>query len=318
MSYSVKQQMKRSRRKASTFWDRLANPDPHRVDNSVFWCWLCVLAFGVLSFGAVEPWALATFKVGTAVLSVLWVVSGMYRRLLSVSLVPLFIPAVLFLALIGEQLVTGRTAYRFATENSMFLYLTYGALVFVGVQVLNSDRRFRDFGLVAAAFGIGLAVLAILQNLTSPREIYWSIYPEFGNGVFGPYVNHSHYAGLMEMLIPLPFVIGAARLLPRSWRPICFGAGAVMAGSVFLSGSRGGIIAVVVQLCLLYFFLRGRFQHRDHSASKRRLSLTIASSMAALALILWLGGQEMIGRISSMKDPYGSSVGATRILIARD
>ena len=28
-----------------------------------------------------------------------------------------------------------------------------------------------------------------------------------GGWIYGPYVNHNHYAGLMEMLVPIPLVL---------------------------------------------------------------------------------------------------------------
>ncbi len=46
-----------------------------------------------------------------------------------------------------------------------------------------------------------LALFAIFQFFSSQGLIYWMV--KSPGWTFGPYVNHNHYAGLMEMLIPL-------------------------------------------------------------------------------------------------------------------
>src|SRR5437667_41217 len=54
---------------------------------------------------------------------------------------------------------------------------------------------------ILAAFGFIVALFALVQDLTSNGKIYW-FWPAVSGRIFGPYANHSHYAGLMEMLTP--------------------------------------------------------------------------------------------------------------------
>ena len=91
-----------------------------------------------------------------------------------------------------------------------------------------------------------------------------------------------------------------------------------MAGSVFVSGSRGGVVAASVQLCLIYFLLRKQLFAESSSRQKNGKWLNAAAILVVGAVVLWLGGQEMITRISSIKDPFGNTVGATRLLIFKD
>jgi O-antigen ligase len=286
------------------------------LEDTVFWGWLALLAFGVLTFGAVEPWSLAMFQIGACVVFLWWVVVGMRSGKLRVAFPGIFVPGLAFFGLIAFQIFANVTAYRFASESTLSVYFTYGIGIFLGAQLLNSERRFQSFAIAASGFGFVIACLAILQAVTSPGEIYWTVVPTFGDGVFGPYVNHSHYAGLMELLIPFPFVLGQSRNLPQGFRHIAFIAGTVMLGSVFMSGSRGGIVAVVVELCLMYVFIFRRSEERNGHRAFRWMNLWAA--LGALALVILLGGQEMFMRISTLKDPYGQTVGATRIAIAKD
>lgn len=293
----------------------LANANATSVEQWLFAAWMALLAFGVLSFGAVELWSLTVLEIGSALLLCGWLLAGMHRGSLRIRLLPIFVPAVLFFGLILFQLLMRTTAYRLETERSAHLFIAIGLLMFVGAQMLDSEYRVRTFGIAASVFGMSVALLAILQSLTSPNEIYWTVVPTFGDGVFGPYVNHSHFAGLMEMLLPFPFLLANARVLPAGWRGLGYSAGALMAGSIFVSGSRGGIVAASVQLCLMYFFIRERW---PAGSDDRRKWLNWAAVFVVTAVVLWLGGQEMIARISSLKDPFGNRIGATRLLIFKD
>ena len=289
-----------------------------RTDQLIFGAWMALLAFGVLSFGAVEPWSLATLEIGSALLWFAWLIVGMHRRLLQTKFLPIFVPAVLFLALILLQMVAHTTADEFETSRTFYQFITFGLLVFVGAQLLDSESRFRSFGLAATLFGVAIALLAILQSVTSPNEIYWTVIPRFGDGVFGPYVNHSHFAGLMEMLLPFPFLLANASVMPVGRRGLGYFAGAVVAGSIFVSGSRGGIVAASVQLCLIYFMIRKQLPMRSGSWKKNTRWVNVAAVLLVGAIVLFLGGTEMVTRISSVKDPFGNTVGATRILIFKD
>ena len=288
------------------------------VDQYIFMAWMGLLAFGVLSFGAVEPWSLATLEMGSALLGFGWLLAGMYRGELHVQFLPIFIPALLLLTLILLQVILRTTAYEFETGNMAYRFIAIGLLMFVGAQVLNSEARFRTFGFAVTLFGAGVALLAILQGVTSPNQIYWTVIPRFGDGVFGPYVNHSHYAGLMEMLLPFPFLLANSRAIPEGRRGLGYVLGALMAASVFVSGSRGGVVAASVQLCLIYFLLRKQLFAESSSRQRNGKWLNAAAILVLGAVVLWLGGQEMITRISTIKDPFGNTVGATRLLIFKD
>lgn len=310
--------VKRRKRRMQRYLQKIQNADAARVDSTVFWGWLSLLAFGVLSFGAVEPWSIASFEIASGVLLIWWTLAGMHSGKLRVTFPPIFLPAIAFFGLLVFQIASKSTALRFASVNSLFLFVACGICLFVGAQVLTSEERFRSFGLAAGGFGFAIAIVAIAQALTSPGEIYWIISPTFGDGVFGPYVNHSHYAGLMEMLIPFPFVLGRSRTLPKDVRSFTPVAGLIMVASVFMCASRGGIVAVVVELSVMYFLVLRKSREEGEESNGRRRLLTIITVIAVVGVTALLGGQEMIARISTLRDPYGSSVGATRIAIAKD
>ena len=64
------------------------------------------------------------------------------------------------------------------------------------------------------AFGVFYAFFSIAQELTSNGRIFWFHTPQsHSSSIYGSFVNRDHYAGLMEMLVPIPLVLSFGRLL---------------------------------------------------------------------------------------------------------
>ena len=65
--------------------------------------------------------------------------------------------------------------------------------------------------MVFSGYGFAVAMFALMQGIASNGKLYWLRTPQSGGWIYGPYVNHNHYAGLMEMLTPIPLVISLSR-----------------------------------------------------------------------------------------------------------
>ena len=102
---------------------------------------------------------------------------------------------------------------------------------------------------------VAVAFFAVIQDLSANGRIYWLRLPRSGGWIYGPYVNHNHYAGLMEMLFPIALTMSLSRRVERGPRIALAGAAAFMASTIVLCGSRGGVIALVIQLGLAAAYL---------------------------------------------------------------
>ena len=92
-----------------------------------------------------------------------------------------------------------------------------------------------------------LALFAIFQFFSSHGLIYWMVISP--GWTFGPYVNHNHYAGLMEMLIPLTVASFCRRFAGNASAAVLLGFVALIPiASLLLSGSRGGFISLMVEV----------------------------------------------------------------------
>jgi O-antigen ligase len=249
-----------------------------------------------LCFGGVTASAILLLEAGAAALLLLWLAMGVWSESLSVTVNGLFAPGAVLLLLSAVQLTFNWTAYRYSTEIELLKYVAYGLLLFVATQCFTRPAIRRLFASIALTFGFLLAVFAIVQNLTPNGKIYWTYPATHGGWIFGPYVNHNHWAGLMEMLAPFPAVsalLGSQQLARR----ILLGFMALlMAATIVLCGSRGGTIALTVQMLLLCGFLAA---HRRPRSAFAFLSIVVFFVIASLT---WLGSSTLENRMFRADD----------------
>src|SRR5208282_3304272 len=177
-----------------------------------------LLLFGPVAFGAVEPWSIFLMEAGAAALFLLWIGKQVLEGQIKVRWNPLFLPMGVFGLLIISQLVFRITAYRHDTVSLALLYFCYGLLCFLAGQTLLRDAQARSLARIFSLYGAALAGFALLQGVSSNGKLYWLRLPRNGGWIYGPYVNHNHYAGLMEMLVPIPLVLSLAKLAPSTAR----------------------------------------------------------------------------------------------------
>ena len=258
---------------------------------------LCaLLIFAVLAFGAVEEWSTFTFEAGAAALFLVWVGKQFVSRQVELSRNPLYPPALFFFGLILAQVALRRSAYGYVTKYEVLRYVSYGIVLLIASECVRDEDVRKKFALALIVFGALYAFFALAQELTFNGKIFWVRTVRFNGAVYGSYVNHNHYAGLMEMLVPFPLVIGMGHLLTGGKRALVVFCAVLMAGTIFLSGSRGGMIAFVLEIVLLAALtLRKR-------RSPRMALGSMAVCVLVLAFLVFLGKGQVLGRLGDL-DP---------------
>jgi O-antigen ligase len=277
---------------------------------------LLLLMFGPLAFGGVEPWAIFTIEAGAALLLLAWTVTAAVSPLgLNVRLSPLLRPMLLFLTVGILQLTLGRSAYAYNTVMETRLVVAYGIIAFLTLQALQRSNDYRKFGWAMAGFGFAVAVFAVAQDFAGNGKIYW-LREQHEAVIYGPYVNHSHFAGLMEMLMPFAMVMASGRLVHRSKRGLFAFAAALMVGTLVMSRSLGGVIAISCQIIL--FILLIRKERKTTRFDSRGGFAIVAIALLTLGFLAWLDQGRSIDRILGMRSPKYSASATSRIAIAKD
>jgi len=238
-----------------------------------------------LAFGAVQEWAWGAMAVAAFLMLLFWSIAGARLGNLKILWSPLYLPALLFLLLGTIQFFAHRTLDPIATREALLKLVTDLIFFFLAGQLLatGAEKILRGFGLAVVVYAFSLALFAMLQLFSSNGLIYWSV--QTPRSAFGPYVNHNHYAGLMEMLIP----VGAGYVLSRprdhAMRTLLGFALVVPIASLLLCGSRGGFISLLAEVVILGAILLWR------APAPGRRSLAAAGGLgitAAALLFLWM------------------------------
>ena len=90
------------------------------------------------------------------------------------------------------------------TRQALVLLATDLVFFFLAVQLFAGarNRTLRAFGLTVLLFAGGIGLFAMLQFASGTRRIYGLVGTP-SDELFGPYVSRDHFAGLLEMLIPV-------------------------------------------------------------------------------------------------------------------
>jgi O-antigen ligase len=293
----------------------VAKASQPRLTNTVLLSGACVvLLLGPLAFGAVEPWSIFALETCAMLLLAIWAFRQWTNREINISGNVLYRPMAAFFALVTAQWVVGMTAYRLVTYSHLLLYAAYGMLVFVVTQTLRRSSQFELLAKLFTVYGLVMASFAVLQGMAPNGKLYWIFTLEQGGLIYGPYVNHNHYAGLMEMLIPFPLVLATTNFTDGNRKIVVAGIAALMAGSIFLSGSRGGMVAFVAQMVVLGVLLA-----RKREGSWKQPLILGGFLALVIVFLVWIGGNELTQRLISINSEAREEInGGVRLTIDRD
>jgi len=257
---------------------------------------ICVLAvFAVAAQGGVEDWARAVLETGAGLLFLAWALWIYFTPEEQIVFSPLLPPlAALFMIVFGQWFFHG-TASSYSTRMELLLLASDLILLFLAVQAFRTLQDWRGFVWFGMIFGFLISIFGILQHLTFNGKLYWIREMHYGGIPFGPYVNRNHFAGFVELILPLalvPLVLGRVRR--ERWAVVGLFA-VVPIGALFLSVSRGGIVSFGVELAVLALVM---IQQR---AIGKQLFAGAAVLLLALLMVSWLGVGQILQRFSSFQ-----------------
>jgi O-antigen ligase len=259
---------------------------------------ICVLiAFAVLSFGAVQPWSQSILEGGAALLFLYWAVVASLGTGKKIQWNVLNWP---LLGLVGIgllQLLFHGTAYPFLTRLQLLRVATYFLVFFLFAQAFRSRGDLTMLAWCLILFCFAVSLLTIIQHFTAGNTIYW-VEPVNGSQPYGPYVNRNHFAGFVELTLPVGLALIAFRGLRRDVLPLMTLFTIVPVGALVLSGSRGGLLGFALEIGILGWMMRKRKALRSD-----RVALVAGVAIAALFFVAWVGASHAIQRFSALKSP---------------
>jgi tetratricopeptide (TPR) repeat protein len=132
------------------------------------------------------------------------------------------------------------------------------------------------------------ACFGVVQESVTPGRLYGEAMV-FAKSPYGSYVTHNHFAGLMEMAIPLALGMALGRAKQQGglgpFTVVGVGLALGLAGAHLASRSRGGLFALLI--AGVAFVVFWRFARSRAHVSRFEAPLTVALVLAALAFA-WL------------------------------
>jgi len=152
---------------------------------------------------------------------------------------------------------------------------------------------------------VPVVMIAFLEAVLGLFQFYGG-----GDGAVGTYVNRNHFAGLLEMGLPLALMLGIfalsqnrdrfqSRVLPTVVACVLFGSAAVMLVSVINSQSRMGFVSALVSLFICGVV--GLSSHYSAGASQWRRWLPVVAVTVMIGLgFVFLPSDQLIGRFATI------------------
>lgn len=305
---------------------------------------MSVVCGSALAFGSVEPWSLAVLGLAITALLILWVVNSAAQGRLKVSVPSTSLPlvALLLLAVLQGVAITDSSGKRFsisldaeATRLAAEVILVLFIAFLLSANFLTDVRRLTWLRNFLIFFGLALAVFGLVERFTRNGKYYWVIEPSVpSSSPFGPFVNHNHFAGYVEMILPIPITLILRRVI-RGELSFLYGfAAAMMALAVVMSLSRGGMISLVAGLMFVVAFgFKSSSSRLQTSHSRFHIPMAVSRIGAIIVMVVtigagvwWVGADPVIRRMGKgelvmdapSKDPARETFFSSRGWIWRD
>jgi O-antigen ligase len=265
---------------------------------------ICVVIAGsVLAFGSADTWSVSLVEIAAALLLILWAFLLSRNGNAAIRWIPLFWPLLGLIAIGLFQLLFRLTAYPFLTRTDLLKLASYFLIVFLATQAFQTRDSLSKLSWFLILFCFGIALFGIAQYFTSNHEIYWMSKFQVNADAFGPYVNRNHFAGFLELTLPVSLAMMAFGGVRRDLLALTGLLAVVPIGALVLSGSRGGIIGFCFEIGILLLLMRTR--HRK-SGNVFRLMAAGVVVLVALAFVAWIGIGRAVEKFSALNSHEAS------------
>lgn len=261
-------------------------------------CAICVVT--TLAYGAVHQPVIALFYLLVTLLVVIFGVGSVAGGEITLSRSPLQVPLLLLASYAAIQAIpfgqipiylgiegVPRTISiePFATQVVALHLFVLAAFLFVALSVIDSAARLRRIAVFLTFFGFLYAFYAILQSVLSPDKIF-GIYKPSAGTPFGSFVNKHDFAAILEMTIAVPMGMLFAGAVMSDKRLLYLVAITLVAAALLLSGSRGGLVALLAEVIFIVILT---------SRAKGGRKILIRAGLSMLLLAAGVGGAIFVG-----------------------
>jgi O-antigen ligase len=306
------------------------------LDHLIWWCALGLAPLVAIPQGGDKLWWLAAFECYAFGLGILWIANGFFKGDWKLRGGSLFIPLLLLAGYAFVQTLpfldravtpltvgSGRQTISADVAGTYHFLAELLALIIWGKVLLdytNSRRRLLWLIYVVIAVGVGSAAFGVFR-LISQRA--WPALMIFGQGQgdgFAQFANRNHFAFMVEMALGLALGLLLGGGVRRQYLILHVGMVLLLAMTIVLTTSRGGVLAMFGQISFLglWFAIHRMWRNRSCGNDTARpswrfigrivLSFTlVASFILVIAIgIVNLGGEPLTQRMEKLSGEVGN------------
>lgn len=285
------------------------NTETTWANKLIFFLLCAAIVWTTLAYGAVHQPIIAFFYLTTAVIAVLWAIdgfmSGVFRfskSLLQIPLLAAFVYGLIQVIPFGnlaqsagvENIPRTISLDPFWTKVSALHFLALFIFFAAFLAFVDSFKRLKTLVWLIIIFGFLYAFFAILQGVLSPDKIY-GIYERQFASPFGSFVNRHNFAALMEMTIAVPLGMIFSGAVERDRRLLFITAIGLMGVALLLSGSRGGLVALLAEI---FFLVILTTKTKSYSQMALKIGLSVALVAVIIAGSMLVGGESSLTRLA--------------------
>jgi O-antigen ligase len=313
-----------------------------------------LLIFTPLAIGTVHVWSAAVMELAAFLVLAAWFMKSGNAGVVMLPNKALFLLFGIFIALITAQLIpmpsgllhvlspntdrfyerfsdSGNASWRtlsiypWATLQELLKLLSYAAIFFVIVNHYRTREQVDSLVRTIVFLAFGLVVFAFVQKFTWNGRLFW-LFPLGAHTestrnfmVWGPFINRNHFAGYLELAIPLGLgmvlydaaktdtsrhpsllrrfaaVIGSKRF---SSLVLWFVLSLALIGALFMTLSRGGIIGFLCSAVLFSVLARMR------RGLKKKTGILLIAGIVVLLTVVVAGWGRIEGRFGQLGEAH--------------
>lgn len=275
------------------------------------------MSMSVLAFGAAVPWGMAALGMIIIILFFLWAVKCVIDKRLLLSL-PIIIWPIVLLLLYGVMqsvAVFDENGRRWSISmdiEATRMTLEIGVILLIAMvlaaSLISTRERLIWFCNFVTVFGFALAVFGLIQFFTWNGKFFWILEPLTPpSSPFGTFINHNHFAGYLEMIVPVPLALVLTRVVRRERALLFVFAVILMSVATVVSLSRGGMVSLVSGIMFVIIFGLRPSMIGEGTVEGMRFPLFLSRIVATLVLavtigagVIWVGGDSVVNRVDKM------------------
>jgi len=255
-----------------------------------------LLFFAPLARGAVQPWAQAVMMAGACLLAAALLVEKALTGAVILPRTALDKPFLALAVLFGLSLAFGQA--RDDGFEALALLAVY-AVIFYAARHLAANRAGqRHVVYLLITLAAVVALIALFKRFSPQLTPVWWHYDGLssGNSTAGPYGNHNHLAGLLEMIIPLVFGLFLTRPRRGPALFLLLYLAILLVTTHILALSRGGWFSLSVGLLIMIATLLAQKRF-----TRKKLLLGITGGLLLVFLFI-LASTHVVERFLTMTD----------------